>query len=694
MPVRDRRLAAPTPRVPSPTGRLLRVAVCLGVLASPAAGPAQSPIDRPVFRSGVEVVEVDVVAFDASGRPVTDLTRDDFAVTEDGRPRDIIEFTRVNLPIPPARPPGARDVGTNVGTADGRVIFLVLDDANSAMAATDGVRAAARALVSRLGPRDHLGLMWVSRSTRGALEFGTNHAAALRAIDAFEAERASIRLAPGVMGQMYTQRPVPDGEPRADVPATQSSADIKEFFDELRPFTIVQDVSRTLARVPHRRKALVYIGEGLRTVDRQPGGDPRHVELELARALTATRRANVSVYLVDPRSPLRPGAEDLFDGSALDSVRTLRASGVDGLASASGGFAVTSGVVEAQVERILREVSAYYLLAYRTEPATRSVGSRLRAAFNAWEGWRTIDVRTTRPGVTVRARKGYWPGDDVGPSPAPAAGAATPTFALVSEVLPQTALALTAHAAVFRGSGATHDVAVVVEVRDPSFAVDPRAGFRDTATMTVVAVEHGAGVRASNVTTATMAIDAARTGAWIGGRYVVCDRLALKPGEYQVRVGVTSATAKASGSVYLNISVPAFDDTVMSASHIVLDLASARGATPVARAATVTAVAPVLPSIVRTFTQGDTPSAVLRVYGRARDSLAGVSIHTTISTLDGLDIAWSDTSALASIGQTWADHRVALPIDRLVPATYRLAMTVRDASGRQQYRRQLDFDVH
>ena len=103
---------------------------------------------------------------------------------------------------------------------------------------------------------------------------------------------------------------------------------------------------------------------------------------------------------------------------------------------------------------------------------------------------------------------------------------------------------------------------------------------------------------------------------------------------------------------------------------------------------------PVLPSIVRTFTQGDTPSAVLRVYGRARDSLAGVSIHTTISTLDGLDIAWSDTSALASIGQTWADHRVALPIDRLVPATYRLAMTVRDASGRQQYRRQLDFDVH
>ncbi|MBL8143945.1 MAG: hypothetical protein JNM38_22710, partial [Acidobacteria bacterium] len=118
--------------MPSPTGRLLRVAVCLGVLASLAAGPAQSPIDRPVFRSGVEVVEVDVVAFDASGRPVTDLTRDDFAVTEDGRPRDIIEFTRVNLPIPPARPPGARDVGTNVGTADGRVIFLVLDDANSA----------------------------------------------------------------------------------------------------------------------------------------------------------------------------------------------------------------------------------------------------------------------------------------------------------------------------------------------------------------------------------------------------------------------------------------------------------------------------------------------------------------------------------------------------------------------------------
>lgn len=63
-------------------------------LAAPA-GPQQPPGD-PVESFGerveVEVVEVEVRVTDKKGRPVTGLTREDFLVSEDGRPVELLHF--------------------------------------------------------------------------------------------------------------------------------------------------------------------------------------------------------------------------------------------------------------------------------------------------------------------------------------------------------------------------------------------------------------------------------------------------------------------------------------------------------------------------------------------------------------------------------------------------------------------------
>jgi len=83
----------------------LRVSLALAAVAlTAAAGAQQQPQQPPVFRSGVQVVEVDARVFDREGRFVTDLTRDDFQILEDGVPQEIVALTLVGAPSVPTSP--------------------------------------------------------------------------------------------------------------------------------------------------------------------------------------------------------------------------------------------------------------------------------------------------------------------------------------------------------------------------------------------------------------------------------------------------------------------------------------------------------------------------------------------------------------------------------------------------------------
>ena len=57
-----------------------------------AAMPAARPTDVPVFRADLDVTNVTLSVRDEQGRLVTDLTKDDFVVTEDGKPQEVLVF--------------------------------------------------------------------------------------------------------------------------------------------------------------------------------------------------------------------------------------------------------------------------------------------------------------------------------------------------------------------------------------------------------------------------------------------------------------------------------------------------------------------------------------------------------------------------------------------------------------------------
>ena len=76
-------------------------------------GDAQQP--DPKFGAATTAVVIDVVVRDAKGRPVTDLTRADFELLEDGVAQTLGDVTRVGAPARGAAP--SRDAATRQGAA-------------------------------------------------------------------------------------------------------------------------------------------------------------------------------------------------------------------------------------------------------------------------------------------------------------------------------------------------------------------------------------------------------------------------------------------------------------------------------------------------------------------------------------------------------------------------------------------------
>src|SRR5688572_12662199 len=82
---------------------------------------------QPTFRSGVELVTIDVVATDRSGKPVHALKASDFELFEDGKSQPIKTFQFIDASMVPTDailPPGV--VSNDV--EPGGIFAIVLDE--------------------------------------------------------------------------------------------------------------------------------------------------------------------------------------------------------------------------------------------------------------------------------------------------------------------------------------------------------------------------------------------------------------------------------------------------------------------------------------------------------------------------------------------------------------------------------------
>jgi hypothetical protein len=113
-------------------------AVVLAVGAAALHGepaPRQSSSQPPVFRAATQYVAMDVIVQDKDDRPVTDLTKDDFVISDNGNPQTITDFAYVSIPVADRSvnldlpPPPSSDVATNGrASQNSRAIVLVVDN--------------------------------------------------------------------------------------------------------------------------------------------------------------------------------------------------------------------------------------------------------------------------------------------------------------------------------------------------------------------------------------------------------------------------------------------------------------------------------------------------------------------------------------------------------------------------------------
>jgi len=179
----------------------VRVVIRAAFLAAIIAGASfvvtaqQQPAPSATFQVEVNFVDIDAVVTDERGNFISDLTKDDFVLLDDGKPQEISAFSLVDIPMPSAGArepavPAVNDVKSNAQPISGRLYVIVLDDLNVAPLRSKVVVNAARELIERhFGPNDMAAITYTSGRTDGAQEFTSERAALLAAIDKFQGRK-------------------------------------------------------------------------------------------------------------------------------------------------------------------------------------------------------------------------------------------------------------------------------------------------------------------------------------------------------------------------------------------------------------------------------------------------------------------------------------------------------------------------
>ncbi|HEX9188550.1 MAG TPA: VWA domain-containing protein [Vicinamibacteria bacterium] len=435
------------------TSKPARAALALPLVAALASAPAPAqerppaapsqPAFQPAFPSGVELVTVDAVVVDKQGEAVPGFDKEDFVVTEDGKPQTVTSFEAVTLTTSRR----VTDLGsrpswsTNLARVRlGRTFLVLFDDIHLSPSQAFRAKATVSAFLDNaVADGDTVVLVassgtawWSARIPEGREQL----LAVVKRLDGryipdsspdrlteWEAMRIEVYQdqeiawkvmrrfdSYGVRGQQTNEQ----GAAPADVRANQYG---------MMPFVVRQRAEEVYRLATNRNKiTLESMGRAIRSLAGIRGrkamvlvsqGFIYDLQLdEMKEVVDASRRLNVPVYFVDTRGlQALPEAFTAAFGRPIESQDvvavladiTRDAEGSEAVALDTGGFVVkNSNDLAGGMARVSSESKTYYLLGYNpTNLARDGKFRKIEVSLTPW-------ARSRAKGLQVRARRGYY----------------------------------------------------------------------------------------------------------------------------------------------------------------------------------------------------------------------------------------------------------------------------------------------
>ena len=689
----------------------------LGAFSVPggaAVVPSAQQSPAPVFGEKVEVASVDVLVLNKAGDPVGGLTQQDFTVKEDGVAQTVTSFEAIGFAESEASAAGSeRFISSNSvdRVRPERAFLVIYDDVHMT---TLGARLAEREfekLVEGLAPGDVLTVLstarratWTTRLPEGRDELlaFARGVKGLKAMDLtparisdWEAMQIYYARDPSILGMvarryfengLIAEMPPPPSESTSrrelDVPygLPMIRAKAQQMYREaaVNAVASLDVMKRAVAALGTQRgrKAVLVLSEGF-VYD--------STRTEFKELVRGAREANAVLYFFDARGSSGPNAPD----NEAENWRTLEerdisatvnnfahdSEGAESVALDTGGrvFKGTDQLGTAML-KVVRESRTYYLLGYVSSNPKRD------------GKFRSIQVSVARPGVEVRARKGYYaPRNTEESKPVPAdkvdprvrAGLDSP---FDSDKIP---IRMASYVLGNGPSGKT-TVLLVAELDLKSVRFEEKGGREIGALDSFALVSPLEGGAAQMVEKRIdLSLPAEVHARLLTEGLPIMRDFELASGKYQSRLLVRDPQSGAMGTVRQTFEVPPAAGFHISTPILSDVLAPGAGG----------AQLPV-PLARRRFRSGSTLSYVFDVYGAARDErgTSEVGIGYEVRRKDGAIFASSPARAVTGGADGSISHRLLLSLSGAEPGEYELQLTLEDRrSGNRLERRDVFY---
>src|SRR5262245_37015754 len=535
--------------------------------------------DQPI-RVKTELIDLRAVVTDKRGQPITDLKREDFELTENGKSQEVSFFSTVKIPgrgearqpenspsnVTPDVPAGARRPAETIG----RTVLLYVDTLHLSPQSLLSVKQSLRKFIDERLTDQDLTAIVTSAGSLGVVEQFTRDRRVLRyAVDRLgprpdardslftpyiagmvgRGDREALQVARAIYA---AEEHVPNDQMIIQMVQMRARQVLSEAT-YLRRATLItlKEVVRRLGDLPGQR-LLVMVSDGFTLLD-TGGTDTNDLQSVTSRAA----QSGVVIYSIDAKG-LQPPA--LFDASLGNIPNDPRISsyvsagerdlenGLNALAKDTGGEAFfNTNDTAGAMGRALDDNQFYYALAYY--PAIEESDKKFRKI--------AIKVKN-HPEYQVRTQRGYLPAELA--KKAREEESRTPQQRFVNAILaplPLTTIGVTAMPDFVEFPEDNAQVLLQIHIDGKTLTYREENGRHRFEAELVTMIYNSDGKRVDlKSETISGALTSPRLEIARQNGFLYNRRVPLKPGLYQIRVGVREPSNDRTGTAAAWIETP------------------------------------------------------------------------------------------------------------------------------------------